>query len=276
MNWQNKYSNHESKTHRLVGFITMPIKIFILFSFLLLLLVGINNFKFSDLAENNKMNWQLKKVDTNQDIKDFTLAVLKTTTKFWSQKFEQIGKQYTPPKLVFSNQPSLQMCNTIQTIKSPFYLPKNQTIYLDLSFYHDLEHLLGGSSGNFAQGYIIAHEVAHHAQNLLGTFDFAEKSRQKKTLQYEANHLSIKIELQADCYAGVWSRAVQTDNSLNLGDIETVLNSLQVMGDDHLQKLRLGHVKPEDFTHGTSKQRYSWFKRGYDHDSIRYCNTFAY
>lgn len=275
MNWQNKYNNHESKTHQPVGFITMPIKIFILFSFLLLLLVGINNFKFSDLAENNKMNWQLKKVDTNQDIKEFALAVLKATTEFWSQEFEQIGKQYTPPKIVFTSQHSLQMYNT-QTLTSPFYLSKNQTIYLDLSFYHDFEYLLGGNSSNFTQGFIIAHEVAHHAQNLLGTFDFAKKLRQKKPLQYEVNNLSIRIELQADCYAGVWSRAMQTDDSLNLGDIETVLNTLQLIGDDHLQKLQLGYVKSDDFTHGTSKQRYSWFKRGYSHDNIRYCNTFAY
>ena len=203
------------------------------------------------------------------DADKFTSVILASTEDFWREQFQKLGKTYIPPKLVLYNGATQTMCGTGQAMMGPFYCNLDKTVYLDLSFYQEMKRRLGGG-GDFAQGYVIAHEVGHHVQNLLGTFNKVEQLSQNQSTLIR-NQLSVKLELQADCYAGLWGNGVK--NILDAGDIEQALNTVQAIGDDHLQQNN-GYIVPDSFTHGTSKQRYTWFKRGYDSGSMDQCNTF--
>lgn len=204
------------------------------------------------------------------DADKFTSVILASTEDFWREQFQKLGKTYIPPKLVLYNGATRTMCGTGQAMMGPFYCNLDKTVYLDLSFYQEMKRRLGGG-GYFAQGYVIAHEVGHHVQNLLGTFNKVEQLSQNQSTLIR-NQLSVKLELQADCYAGLWGNGVK--NILDAGDIEQALNTVQAIGDDRLQQENNGYIVPDSFTHGTSKQRYTWFKRGYDSGSMDQCNTF--
>lgn len=203
------------------------------------------------------------------DADKFTSVILASTEDFWREQFQKFGKTYIPPKLVLYNGATQTMCGTGQAMMGPFYCNLDKTVYLDLSFYQEMKRRLGGG-GDFAQGYVIAHEVGHHVQNLLGTFNKVEQLSQNQSAPIR-NQLSVKLELQADCYAGLWGNGVK--NILDTGDIEQALNTVQAIGDDRLQQNN-GYIVPDSFTHGTSKQRYTWFKHGYDSGSMEQCNTF--
>jgi predicted metalloprotease len=155
----------------------------------------------------------------------------------------------------------------------PFYCPPDTTVYIDLSFYQDMKNKLGGG-GDFAQGYVIAHEVGHHVQNLLGISKKAQE-QQRRLPAKEANSLSVMVELQADCFAGVWGHAMKQENILEAGDVESALRTAEAIGDDRLQKQSTGRVVPDSFTHGTSRQRFMWFKRGFDSGNPAVCDTFS-
>ena len=164
-------------------------------------------------------------------------------------------------------------CGTGQSVMGPFYCPADSTVYIDLSFYDEMKNKLG-ADGDFAQGYVIAHEVGHHVQKLLGIEPKVRQQQQHAT-EAEANRLSVKMELQADCFAGVWGHNMQQQDILETGDLQEALNAAEAIGDDRLQQQSQGRVVPDSFTHGTSKQRYTWFKRGLDSGDPAQCNTFG-
>ncbi|MWN05533.1 neutral zinc metallopeptidase [Gilliamella sp. Pas-s95] len=205
----------------------------------------------------------------------FTSVILASTEDYWSEQFQRLGKTYVPPKLVLYTHSTQTSCGTGQAVMGPFYCNIDKTVYLDLSFYQEMKQRLGGG-GDFAQGYVIAHEIGHHVQNLLGTFNQVAQLTQDQSDTVK-NQISVKLELQADCYAGMWGGATQCKkkNILEVGDIEQALKTAQAIGDDRLQQQSGGYVMPDSFTHGSSKQRYTWFKQGFDNGSISQCNTFA-
>lgn len=209
----------------------------------------------------------------DQQAAKFTRVVLADTEDTWGEIFQKMGKTYQPPKLVMYRNATRTGCGTGQSVMGPFYCPADKTVYIDLSFYDEMKNKLG-AGGDFAQGYVIAHEVGHHVQNLLGIESKVRQQMQQGS-QTDANHLSVKLELQADCFAGVWGHSMQQKEVLETGDLQEALNAAQAIGDDKLQQQSQGRVVPDSFTHGTSQQRYTWFKRGFDSGEPSQCNTFA-
>ncbi|MFY4864225.1 neutral zinc metallopeptidase [Klebsiella pneumoniae] len=203
----------------------------------------------------------------------FTSVILATTEDTWEPIFEKMGRQYPQPKLVLYRGATRTGCGTGQSVMGPFYCPADSTVYIDLSFYDEMKNKLG-ADGDFAQGYVIAHEVGHHVQKLLGIEPKVRQQQQHAT-QAEANRLSVKMELQADCFAGVWGHNMQQQDILETGDLQEALNAAEAIGDDRLQQQSQGRVVPDSFTHGTSKQRYTWFKSGFDSGDPAQCNTFG-
>jgi predicted metalloprotease len=200
-------------------------------------------------------------------------ATLASTEDVWGQLFAAAGKQYQQPKLVMFSGTDTSACGTAQSAMGPFYCPVDQKVYIDLEFYDELKQRFG-APGDFAQAYVIAHEVGHHVQNLLGISEKVHAAQQRGS-EAQANALSVRLELQADCYAGVWAyHANQSRKILEPGDVEEALNAANAIGDDRLQKQATGQVIPDSFTHGTSQQRMRWFKRGIDSGDMQQCNTF--
>jgi predicted metalloprotease len=188
-------------------------------------------------------------------------------------QFQKMGKVYQEPVLVIFRNRVDSACGLGQAAMGPFYCPGDNKLYIDLSFYQEMKTKMG-APGDFAQAYVIAHEVGHHVQNLLG---FSGKVRQAQENQPQAvvNALSVKLELQADCFAGIWGHYADKERKmLEVGDINEALNAAAAIGDDHLQEKATGTVRPEKFTHGTSKQRAEWFNRGFQSGKINDCNTF--
>lgn len=202
----------------------------------------------------------------------FTSVILASTEDVWSEIFKKHNVAYQQPKLVIYTQNTRTACGLGQSLMGPFYCPADRTVYIDLSFYEEMKQKLGGG-GDFAQGYVIAHEVGHHVQNLLGTSEQVRRAQQGQS-EKRVNQLSVELELQADCYAGIWGKHMDMQNVLENGDLEEALKTAQAIGDDTLQKQATGKVMPDSFTHGTSKERYDWFKRGFDSGDIAQCNTF--
>ena len=203
----------------------------------------------------------------------FTSVIFATTEDTWGQIFEKMGRHYQQPKLVMYRNRITTGCGTGQSIMGPFYCPADSKVYIDLSFYDEMKHKLG-AEGDFAQGYVIAHEVGHHVQKLLGT-EAKVRQLQQGASQAQSNAHSVRMELQADCYAGVWGHSMQQQGVLETGDLEEALNAAQAIGDDRLQQRSQGYVIPDAFTHGTSAQRYSWFKRGMETGDPAQCDTFG-
>jgi predicted metalloprotease len=205
---------------------------------------------------------------------DFVSVVLADTEDTWNSLFQQMGRNYREPTLVLFSDAVQSACGYAQAASGPFYCPRDQKLYIDLSFYQDLKYR-HNAPGDFAQAYVIAHEVGHHVQTLLGISDQV-RSLQRQVGQTQANQLSVRQELQADCFAGVWAHHAQkTRQILEQGDIEEALNAASSIGDDRLQRQAQGYVVPESFTHGSSTQRVRWFSRGIQTGDVDQCNTFA-
>ena len=204
----------------------------------------------------------------------FIAAVLGETEDTWSAIFQTQGLEYVPPKLVLYRDAMPTACGSGRAAAGPFYCPLDRKVYLDLSFFQQLAAEFQ-APGEFAEAYVLAHEVGHHVQNLLGIADQV-RSVQARASQAQANQLSVKLELQADCFAGVWARhADETKHILEQGDVESALRAASAVGDDTLQRRAQGYVVPESFTHGTSAERVDWFKRGLAGGSIQSCDTFS-
>ena len=216
------------------------------------------------------------KLDANgedtDEMKDFVSTVLASTEDTWSEIFQQAGRQYRDPKLVLFSGSIRSACGFAQSASGPFYCPADSKVYIDLSFYDDLRERFH-APGDFAQAYVIAHEVGHHVQHLLGLTDKADRLRARMD-QTQANALSVQIELQADCLAGIWAnRADRERHIIEAGDIDEALQAAAAIGDDRLQKQMQGYVVPDSFTHGTSAQRVHWFKAGFASGNIADCDT---
>ncbi|CDG47696.1 KPN_02809 family neutral zinc metallopeptidase [Serratia symbiotica] len=209
----------------------------------------------------------------DNELAKFTSVVLASTEDNWNEVFQRMGKIYQPPKLVMYRGVTRTRCGTGQAAMGPFYCPADKTVYIDLSFYQDMKIKLG-AGGDFAQAYVVAHEVGHHVQNLLGIEPMVRQMQQGAS-QAEVNRLSVKMELQADCFAGVWGKFAEKQQMLEAGDLQAALNAAQAIGDDRLQQQSQGRVVPDSFTHGTSQQRYFWLKQGFDSGDPKTCNTFA-
>jgi predicted metalloprotease len=201
----------------------------------------------------------------------FVGQVLRDTEDTWQALFQQAGKQYINPKLVLFSGAVPTACGTGQTAMGPFYCPNDQKVYIDLQFYRELQTRFH-APGEFAQAYVIAHEVGHHVQNLLGISAKVSGMRERLS-EVEFNKVSVRTELQADCFAGVWAHNSKHVH-LNSTDIDAALNAAAQIGDDNLQKQTQGRIVPDAFTHGTSQQRVRWFKRGWENGDTKPCDTF--
>jgi zinc protease len=217
---------------------------------------------------------QSSPLQSQQEDQLFKLSkvVLGDTEEVWTAYFSKNNRQYVEPRMVIYNGATPTACGTGQSAMGPFYCPNDQRVYLDLSFYNDMKNKLG-AAGESAFSYVIAHEVGHHVQNLLGTLTQVHRL-QSRASRAEANQLSVKLELQADCYAGVWASQAVKSGLFERGDIEKAFNAAESVGDDRLQKRSQGYVVPDSFTHGTSAQRLQWFKVGLTSGNPAKCNTF--
>ena len=204
----------------------------------------------------------------------FVSTVLADTEDVWAQLFKQGGANYKEPRLVLFRGAVGTACGTGQSAMGPFYCPGDHKVYIDLSFFEQLKHQLG-APGDFAQAYVIAHEVGHHVQNLLGISGQVDQMRNRVS-KIEYNQLSVKLELQADCFAGVWAyHGHKQRQILEQGDVEEAMNAASKIGDDALQRAQTGQVVPDSFTHGTSAQRQRWFKTGLQSGNMQTCDTFT-
>jgi uncharacterized protein len=210
----------------------------------------------------------------DEPLRDFVSVILADTEDTWAELFRQMGRQYQAPHLVLFSGAIKSACGFAEAAVGPFYCPGDRKVYIDLSFYRDLRDKIG-APGDFAQAYVIAHEVGHHVQNLLGIAGRIQEAQGKRS-RTEANALQVKMELQADCLAGVWANNAQRARQiLESGDIEEGLNAAAAIGDDRLQRQAQGRVVPESFTHGSSAQRVRWFKRGIETGDPGQCDTFT-
>ena len=205
---------------------------------------------------------------------DFVRAVLGSTEDVWTAVLPKSGREYVPPKLVLFSDSVESACGLAGAAMGPFYCPPDRQVYLDLSFLRELAQRFG-APGDFAQAYVIGHEVGHHVQNLLGISDRVQAERQGASSRAEANHVSVETELQADCLAGVWAfHANQTHHVLEPGDVDSALRAATAIGDDALQRQARGRVVPDSFTHGTSAQRVRWLRTGLERGRVEDCDTF--
>ncbi len=207
----------------------------------------------------------------NDEMKVFVSKVLHTTETTWDKIFREQGKTYEKPRLVLFSGHVQSACGMAQSAMGPFYCPGDRKVYIDMSFFRDMKRQLG-TSGDFAWAYVIAHEVGHHVQTLLGISAKVTAAR-RRVSKVEGNQLSVRMELQADCFAGMWAH--NNRKILEAGDIEEGLNAANAIGDDRLQRKSGGRVVPESFTHGSSAQRVAWFKRGLNSGKLSECNTFG-
>ena len=206
-----------------------------------------------------------------QPLVQFVTFVLNDTQNTWSQILPSQGAQYHHAKLVLFRDSIDSACGLAQSATGPFYCPEDEKVYIDLGFYDELKQRFG-APGEFAEAYVLAHEIGHHVQKLLGIEGKVQAARQQNP--QEANQLSVRLELQADCFAGVWGHSTQQRNILEAGDVDAGLKAAAAVGDDRLQRMSRGTVNPESFTHGSSAQRTEWFQRGFQDGTIASCNTF--
>ncbi|HMJ69663.1 MAG TPA: neutral zinc metallopeptidase [Cyclobacteriaceae bacterium] len=242
---------------------------------LLTMFFGDGNFSPDDLNVDNGVSDQQSYTPTGEENEkaQFVSVVLKDTEDVWHQLIEAQGGNYTEPGLVLFTNSTDSGCGYASAATGPFYCPTDSKVYIDLSFYDDLQSRFG-APGDFAMAYVVAHEVGHHIQNLMGTTGKLDAQRGRIN-EKQMNALSVKLELQADFYAGVWAHhAQEMKNILEPGDIEEALNAANAIGDDRLQRQSQGYVVPDAFTHGTSKQRMYWFKKGFDTGDLSQGNTF--
>ncbi|HEX2090136.1 MAG TPA: neutral zinc metallopeptidase [Actinomycetota bacterium] len=209
--------------------------------------------------------------DPDRKLVDFVSFVLDDVQGTWQQQFQRAGRQYRPAELVLFTEAVQTACGHATSEVGPFYCPADQTVYLDLGFFRELNRRFG-APGDFAQAYVIAHEIAHHVQNVLGVSGSVRQAQEEQP--DAANELSINLELQADCFAGVWGHTTYQRRILERGDLEEGLTAAAAVGDDRIQRQATGTTNPETWTHGSSEQRVSWFRRGFDSGDADSCDTF--
>ena len=207
-----------------------------------------------------------------EELKQFVAVVLASTEDVWSEQFRQLGRQYREPTLQLFTDRAESACGIAGASVGPFYCPGDQKIYIDLSFFRELRSRFR-APGDFAQAYVIAHEVGHHVQNLLGTMDQVNSARGRLSTR-QNNDLSVRLELQADFYAGLWAHYAEKKGVVEPGDFEEALGAASAVGDDRLQREGQGYVVPDSFTHGSSEQRVGWFRRGFESGDVRQGDTF--
>ena len=235
-------------------------------------LVG-NTTQFSQPTQQQSIQQDRVYSIQEQQLEKLSSVVLKETENIWSNYFKKIGLTYQMPKLVLYEGATHTACGTGQASAEPFYCPGDHKLYIDLSFYNTMKNQLK-AEGDAAFAYVLAHEVGHHVQTLLGTIQKVNQA-QRQVSEKESNVLSVKLELQADCYAGVWGYYAQKDGLFEAGDIEEAYNAAEAVGDDTLQQRAQGYTVPHTYTHGTSAARKKWFQRGLQTGDINQCNTFA-
>lgn len=214
-------------------------------------------------------------VPANDQMGQFVSKVLGSTEDTWQKVFKKSGYAYPAPKLVLFRGQTNTACGMGQAAMGPFYCPGDKKVYIDLAFYDEMKNRFK-APGDFAQAYVIAHEVGHHVQNLMGTSDKVQQARQSARNEAQANQYSVRLELQADCYAGVWAHHADGANRiLEAGDVEEAMRAAAAIGDDALQKQAQGYAVPDSFTHGTSKQRMRWFNQGLKVGDVNKCDTFS-
>ncbi|MBA3520466.1 MAG: zinc metallopeptidase [Rhizobiales bacterium] len=209
----------------------------------------------------------------SNEMRDFVATVLADTEDTWTQIFEASGEDYPEPTLTLFSGRVDSACGAASAASGPFYCPGDRSLYIDLDFYGELRERFG-APGDFAQAYVLAHEVGHHVQNVLGILKQSQAS-QSRAGQAEANAMSVRTELQADCFAGIWANHTKQKGLLEQGDIEEAMTAAAAVGDDAIQERTQGYVVPESFNHGTSEQRAQWFRRGLESGAVESCNTFA-
>ena len=211
--------------------------------------------------------------ETEKPLVQFVSFVLDDTQKTWTQILpQQANTPYRHAKLVLFRQSTQSACGGAASATGPFYCPEDEKVYIDLGFFDELRRRFG-APGQFAEAYVLAHELGHHVQKLLGIEGKVHQLQESNT--HQANPLSVKLELQADCFAGVWAHSTQQRGLLESGDVQSALGAASAVGDDRLQKMSTGRISPESFTHGSSQQRMHWFKAGLDNGTIAACNTFG-
>ena len=215
----------------------------------------------------------VKQTGEEAQLRELSGVVLASTEEAWAAYFQKHGATYREPKMVLYRGATSTACGTGQSAMGPFYCPADEKVYLDLAFYDDMKNQLR-AEGDFAIAYVIAHEVGHHVQNLLGINQKVSQA-QRSSSKKQANQLSVALELQADCFAGVWGQHVQKQGLLEIGDVEKAMNAAAAVGDDRLQQQATGRVVPDSFTHGSSEQRMQWFNRGFQSGDPAQCNTFG-
>ncbi len=214
-------------------------------------------------------------IPENDPMAKFVAKVLASTEDTWAGIFQSSGQEYPAPKLVLFSGQTPTACGSGQAAMGPFYCPGDQKVYIDLSFYQEMKTRFN-APGDFAQAYVIAHEVGHHIQHLMGTSDKVQQARQNARSEAQANQYSVRLELQADCYAGVWAHHADGANRiLEPGDVEEAMTAAAAIGDDALQKQTQGYAVPDSFTHGTSTQRMHWFNQGLTTGDMKQCDTFS-
>lgn len=210
--------------------------------------------------------------ERQDEMKQFVATILAETEDVWSGIMQSQGETYPKPRLVLFSGAVQSACGSASSAMGPFYCPGDQKVYIDLDFYDELANRFG-AAGDFAQAYVLAHEIGHHVQNIVGVLPQFNKLRQSLS-EAEANAMSVKVELQADCFAGIWGHYTAQKGLLEQGDMEEALNAAQQIGDDTLQRRSQGYVVPESFNHGTSEQRMTWFSRGFQSGRLDSCDTF--
>ncbi|MGB7286027.1 MAG: neutral zinc metallopeptidase [Salaquimonas sp.] len=222
--------------------------------------------------QSPQVNRQTGTAGKQDEMREFMEVVMGSTEEVWTNVFKSYGKQYPLPKLNIFEDQVRSACGTASSAAGPFYCPGDSEVYIDLDFYNTLSRQFG-AKGDFAQAYVLAHEVGHHVQNVIGVLPEFNRMRQSMG-KIEVNQTSVKVELQADCFAGVWGHFVAKQGWLERGDLEEALVAAQQIGDDSIQKRTQGYVVPEAFNHGTSEQRKRWFTRGFESGRIEACDTF--
>lgn len=218
---------------------------------------------------------QTRTAPSQQDTSyQFVDRILASTNQVWSDIFRQAGRSYHDPTLVLYSGYTTSACGQASSAVGPFYCPLDQKVYLDTSFFNEMDRRLGGG-GDFAYAYVIAHEVGHHVQDELGIADQVTRAQQRARTEAEANSLSVRLELQADCFAGVWGHHVSSLANLTQQDVREAVNTAAAIGDDTLQRQSQGYVVPDSFTHGTSQQRVNWFMTGFKSGNPNSCDTFG-
>jgi len=216
---------------------------------------------------------QLETTPEEEKLVDFVSFVLDDAQATWAKVFSSMGRQYEDAHLVLFRDAVESACGVAQSATGPFYCPLDRKVYIDLGFYRELQERFGAEGGDFAQAYVITHELGHHVQNLLGIASEVRQAQESRPRQ--ANQLSVAMELQADCLAGVWGHSTAQRKILDQGDVEEALNAAAAIGDDRIQRMTRGSVAPDSFTHGSSEQRVTWFRRGLESGDVNACDTFG-